>query len=106
MYLVQNQRFTAGFVKFIRKRDDFPFGEIEIIQVDIQTGFIVQKLFFHNVNQEGCFSHAAESFDPDHPVVPVNFIQKFPPDGLSGLIQQSVVNIDQILHELNFTHQI
>jgi len=104
--LVQNQRFAACFVKFIGKRDDLPFGEIKIIQIDVQAGFIVQKLFSHNVNQEGRLSHTPESFNPNHPVIPVNFIQEFPPDGFPGLIQQSVVNVDQILHELDFSQQI
>jgi hypothetical protein len=35
--LIEYQDFTAPFSKLIGKRADFPLGEIEIIQVDIQN---------------------------------------------------------------------
>jgi hypothetical protein len=85
MYLVKNQSFSASFIELISKRDDFSFGKIKIIQIDIQAGLVIQEFFFYNIHQESRFPYASKPFDPNDPVVKVDFIQKFPPDGYSGL---------------------
>ena len=87
MNLVKQKCFASGFIKFIRKRTYFSPSEIEVVQINIETCFVVQIFPFHNIDQEGRFSNTTESLDPDNPLVPVYFILKLSSNGFAGLFQ-------------------
>jgi hypothetical protein len=80
--LIQNEHFPATFCKLIGKRTDFPFGEIEIIQVDVQDLVAVKMILFYIIEQKGGFANAPEPFDTNQLLVPVDTIHQLPFDGI------------------------
>jgi len=78
--LVENQHFASTLVEFIGKREYPSFGEIEIVEIYIETIPRVTVFVPDKIEQKSSFAHSPKTLDADNSGTPVDLMIEFPDD--------------------------
>ena len=87
-HLVDQQNFSATFLKLVGKVYDAMPREIEIVHVDEQTGTVGAEFLFGVLQEESGFSYATCPFDTNQAVTPVNLVHKIAANGGIGVLNK------------------
>ena len=87
-HLVDQQYFSATFLKFVSKVYNAVAREVEVVHVDEQAGAVVPKFFFGVLEKESGFSYATCPFDTNQAVTPVNLVHKIAANGGIGVLNK------------------
>ena len=96
--LVHYQHLAAAFIEFIGEGEDPSFGEIEIVEVDVEAVARIAELFPYKIEKEGGFADAAKTLDAYDPGIPVDFMMEFPVDSDIVGIDQELMGFEKIFH--------
>ena len=113
-HLVDQQYFSATFLKLVGEVNKAVTGEIKVVHIDEQTGMVGSEFLFGVLDKESCFSYATFPFDTNQTVTPVNLVHKIAANGGIGCllytshsrVSKTVLGIKVLLNTKNVVLQL
>ncbi|KXT39185.1 hypothetical protein HMPREF2534_01962 [Bacteroides thetaiotaomicron] len=87
-HLVDQQYFSATFLKLVGEVNKAVTGEIKVVHIDEQTGTVGAEFLFGVLQEESGFSYATCPFDTNQTVTPVDLVHKIAANGGIGVLNE------------------